>query len=119
MMSSILQLGKVPHTRKGVSLISNEFDAFLSEMLPPFGFCPSAYRRRNIRRRIVRRMESAGIHEFPRYRDLVRHDPTEREALRSLLAVTISRFFRNKEVFQVLSREVLPQLAAMLLGATD
>jgi len=106
MMSSILQLGKVPHTRKGVSLISNEFDAFLSEMLPPFGLCPSAYRRRNIRRRIVRRMESAGIHEFPRYRDLVRHDPTEREALRSLLVVTISRFFRNKEVFQVLSREV-------------
>jgi chemotaxis protein methyltransferase CheR len=112
MMSSILQLGKVPHTRKGVSLISNEFDAFLSEMLPPFGLCPSAYRRRNIRRRIVRRMESAGIHEFPRYRDLVRHDPTEREALRSLLVVTISRFFRNKEVFQVLSREVLPRLAA-------
>jgi chemotaxis protein methyltransferase CheR len=93
-------------------LLSNEFDAFLSEMLPPFGLCPSAYRRRNTRRRIVRRMESAGIHEFPRYRDLVRHDPTEREALRSLLVVTISRFFRNKEVFQLLSREVLPQLAA-------
>ncbi|MGZ9197327.1 MAG: CheR family methyltransferase, partial [Candidatus Deferrimicrobiaceae bacterium] len=79
---------------------------------PPFGLCPSAYRRRNIRRRIVRRMESAGIHEFPHYRDLVRRDPTEREALRSLLVVTISRFFRNKTVFQVLSREVLPQLAA-------
>ncbi len=39
-MSSILQLGKVPHTRKGVSLISNEFDAFLSEMLPPLWALP-------------------------------------------------------------------------------
>ena len=25
-------MGKVPHTRKGVSLISNEFDAFFSEI---------------------------------------------------------------------------------------
>jgi len=91
---------------------SNEFDEFLSEVLPPFGLCPSAHRRRNIRRRIVRRMESAGIHEFPRYRDLVQRDSSEREALRSILVVTISRFFRNARLFQVLSREILPRLAA-------
>ena len=40
-------------------------------------------------------MESAGIHDFPHYRDLVRRDSTEREMLRSLLIVTISRFFRE------------------------
>jgi chemotaxis protein methyltransferase CheR len=91
---------------------SREFDAFLSEVLPPFGLCPSAYRRRNIRRRIVRRMESAGIHEFHRYRDLLLRDSSECEALRSLLVVTISRFFRNARVFHVLSREILPRLAA-------
>ena len=93
-------------------MTSNEFDAFLSELLPPLGLCPSAHRRRNIRRRIVRRMESAGIHEFPCYLELVRRDPMEREALRSLLVVTISRFFRNWRVFQLLSREVLPRMAA-------
>ena len=91
---------------------SDEFDAFLSEVLPPIGLSPSAYRRRNIRRRIVRRMESAGIHDFPHYRDLVRRDPAEEEILRSLLIVTISRFFRNGSVFQALSREVLPRMAA-------
>lgn len=91
---------------------SDEFEAFLSEVLPSLGLCPPAHRRRNIRRRIVRRMESAGIHDFPRYRDLVRRDPAEREALRSLLVVTISRFFRNARVFRVLSREILPRLAA-------
>ncbi len=90
----------------------NEFDAFLSEVLPPLGLCPSAYRRRNIRRRIVRRMESVGIHEFHRYQDLVRGDSSEWEALRSILVVTISRFFRNARVFQFLSRVVLPCLAA-------
>jgi len=91
---------------------SNEFDAFLSEVLPPIGLSPPAYRRRNIKRRIARRMESVGIHDFQHYRDLVRRDPAEQEIFRSLLVVTISRFFRNSMVFQVLSREVLPRLAA-------
>jgi chemotaxis protein methyltransferase CheR len=91
---------------------SDEFDAFLSEVLPPIGLSPTAHRRRNIKRRIVRRMESAGIHDFPHYRERVRRDPAEQEILRSLLVVTISRFFRNSTVFQLLSREVLPRLAA-------
>ncbi len=93
-------------------MTSTEFETFLAEALPPLGLCPAACRRRNIRRRIVRRMESAGIHEFPRYADLVRGDPAEREALRSLLVVTISRFFRNANVFRLLSREILPRMAA-------
>ncbi len=93
-------------------MTSTEFEAFLAEALPPLGLCPAAHRRRNVRRRIVRRMESTGIHDFTRYADLVRRDPAEREALRSLLVVTISRFFRNSTVFRLLSREVLPRLAA-------
>ena len=90
---------------------ADEFDAFLSEALPPIGLSPSAYRRRNIKRRIIRRMESAGIHEFHRYLDLVRRDPEELEALRSILVVTISRFFRNAKLFHFMSREILPHLA--------
>ena len=94
-----------------MSLQSDEFDAFLSEALPPIGLSPSAYRRRNIKRRIVRRMESAGIHEFHRYLDLVQRNPEELEVLRSILVVTISRFFRNAKVFHYLSNEILPRLA--------
>jgi chemotaxis protein methyltransferase CheR len=111
-MSSILIPKRGPgHTIRGSTVASDEFDAFLSEVLPPIGLSPSAYRRRNIKRRIVRRMETAGIHEFHRYLDLVRHDPEELEVLRSILVVTISRFFRNAQVFHFLSREVLPRLA--------
>src|SRR3990170_1620453 len=112
MMSSILQPGNGPPAGKGVSMSSDECEAFPPAVPPPTGLSPSAYRRRNIKRRIVRRMESAGIHDFPRYRDLVRRDPAEQAILRSLLVVTISRFFRNKTVFQVLFREVLPRLAS-------
>jgi chemotaxis protein methyltransferase CheR len=89
-----------------------DFETFLAEALPFFGLFPPALRRRNIRRRVMKRMESQGFHDFRAYLSLLRRDPAEREALRPLLAVTISRFFRNRRVFETLSCQILPFLAA-------
>jgi len=89
-----------------------DFETFLDEALPPLGLFPAACRSRNIRRRVLKRMESHGVHDFHAYLVLLRRDPSEREALRSLLTVTISRFFRNRRVFETLSRHVLSALAA-------
>ncbi len=88
------------------------YEAFLEEALPPLGLDPRAHRRRGLRRRVVRRMESLGAREFPAYLERIREDPGEREVLRGLLTVTISRFFRNARVFRVLRETVLPRLAA-------
>jgi chemotaxis methyl-accepting protein methylase len=88
------------------------FEEFLAEVLPPLGLSPVAHRRRNIRRRIIRRMEAHGIHEYHRYLEHIQHNPQEMQALRALLVVTISRFFRNPRMWDVLSREVLGPLAA-------
>jgi chemotaxis protein methyltransferase CheR len=57
-------------------------------------------------------MEELGIHEFPRYLELLKRAPEEVAVLRSLLHVTITRFYRNRRVFDVLSGRVLPELAA-------
>jgi chemotaxis protein methyltransferase CheR len=57
-------------------------------------------------------MESMGIHDFRSYLSLLRRNPAECDALRSLLTVTISRFFRNRRVFETLARHVLSPLAA-------
>lgn len=89
-----------------------DFEAFLDEILPSLGLFPPALRRRNIRRRITRRMESRGIHDFRSYLSLLRGDPGEWGFLRPLLTVTISRFFRNRRVFEALAGHVLPSLAA-------
>jgi len=85
-----------------------EFETFLAEALPFFGLSPIALRRRNIRRRVTRRMESLGIHEFRAYLDLLHRSPSERELLLPLLTVTISRFFRNRRVCEALTHHVLP-----------
>lgn len=88
-----------------------EFERFLDEFLPSLGLSPAACRRKALRRRIRKRMESQGIHEFSAYLSHLRNTPHEREALRPLLTVTISRFFRNRRVFDTLSRRVLLPLA--------
>ena len=89
-----------------------DFERFLEEALPPLGLSPNALRRRNIRRRVMQRMESLGIHDFPAYLARLRETPREREALRPLLTVTISRFFRNRKVFETLATHILSPLAA-------
>lgn len=88
------------------------FEAFLAEALPPLGLHPPAHRRRNLRRRVRGRMQALGIAGFPDYLALVRRDGAEAAVLRSLLAVTVTRFFRNRTVFEALVRHVLPDLAA-------
>ena len=89
-----------------------DFETFLDEALPPLGLAPAALLRRNIRRRVVRRMESRGVHDFRSYLSLLRGEPGEWEFLRSLLTVTISRFFRNRRVFETVASHVLAPLAA-------
>lgn len=87
------------------------FEEFLEETLPPLGLSPVAHRRRNIRRRLRRRMEDLGFHEFRRYLEYLKRTPEEVGVLRSLLPVTISRFYRNRSVFDLLANRVLPELA--------
>jgi chemotaxis protein methyltransferase CheR len=87
------------------------FEEFLEEALPPLGLSPSAHRRRGIKRRLARRMESQGIHEFTRYLEFIRRTPGEARFLRALLPVTISRFFRNRQMWKVLAAGVLLPLA--------
>lgn len=89
-----------------------DFERFLAEALPSLGLSPTALRRRNIRRRVMQRMASLGVHDFQVYLALLRITPGEREALRPLLTVTISRFFRNRKVFDTLARHILAPLSA-------
>lgn len=89
-----------------------DFETFLAEALPPLGLAPAALIRRNIRRRVMRRMESVGIHDYSSYLLFLRRNPSEWDVLRPLFTVTISRFFRNRRVFDALSRHMLAPLAA-------
>jgi chemotaxis protein methyltransferase CheR len=57
-------------------------------------------------------MEALGIEGFAPYRQRLETDPQEWTVLDGLTHITISRFFRDKSIFEALERRVLPDVAA-------
>jgi two-component system CheB/CheR fusion protein len=70
----------------------------------------SRYKRSTILRRIRRRMQLRFVEEFPAYLALLREQPDEVHALAEDLLITVTSFFRDPEVFEVLETEIVPQL---------
>jgi chemotaxis protein methyltransferase CheR len=85
---------------------------FLQWSLPRLGRRWPGYRKvhRQVCRRVRRRITELGLDGFAAYRDRLSADPAEWRVLESLTNITISRFYRDREVFDGLFREVLPAL---------
>ena len=68
--------------------------------------------RRQVCRRIGRRLKALGLSGVEEYRARLESVPEEWAELDALCRVTISRFHRDRGVFEHLARSVLPELAA-------
>jgi chemotaxis methyl-accepting protein methylase len=86
------------------------FDEFLKEAVPLFGLRWRSFRRKGIKRKIERRIGERRASSFEEYLQRVRTDPEEQKHLSRILTVTISRFFRDKKVFQTIGDSILPVL---------
>jgi chemotaxis protein methyltransferase CheR len=75
--------------------------------------------RRQVCRRIDRRLNALGLPNVPAYRAYLEGHPAEWPALDALCRISISRFYRDKGVFQRLERDVLPQLARTAAARGD
>ncbi len=87
--------------------------AFLQWALPRLRMRWPGFRkvRRQVCKRITRRMNELGLEDVEEYRALLETHDEEWKRLDEYCRITISRFFRDREVFQVLQETVLPQLA--------
>jgi chemotaxis protein methyltransferase CheR len=63
-------------------------------------------------KRLNRRMRELGLSDFAGYRAQLEADPSEWRFFDDCCHITISRFFRDKGVFEVLRTQVLPAIAA-------
>lgn len=92
--------------------------ALLQWALPRLEHRWAGYRRvrRQVCRRIAARMHALGLRETAAYRSRLEAQPAEWAALRACLPVTVSRFYRDRGVFQALAQRVLPGLAGAALG---
>lgn len=67
--------------------------------------------RRQVCRRVRRRLEELGLPDCEAYRAYLAREPPEWARLDELTRITISRFHRDRGVFELLVRDVLPALA--------
>src|SRR5215475_3325543 len=70
----------------------------------------SKYKRATILRRLARRMQVTRTEDPNDYYDVLRDNPDEAQALLGDLLISVTSFFRDKEAFQILELQVIPQL---------
>jgi chemotaxis protein methyltransferase CheR len=92
--------------------------AFLQWALPQLGLRWTGYRkvRARVCKRVARRMRQLGLPDAAAYRARLEGGPAEWRALAALCPIPISRFYRDREVFDCLGAEVLPALAHAALA---
>ena len=88
--------------------------AFLQWALPRLELHWPGFRkvRRQVCKRLKQRMRELGLEDFSAYRARLEADPSEWRILDECCHITISRFFRDRGIFEVVRRQVLPAIAA-------
>jgi chemotaxis protein methyltransferase CheR len=87
--------------------------AFLQWALPRLDMRWRGFRkvRGQVCKRVKRRMRQLGLDEFSAYRERLEAEPQEWRVLDGLCHITISRFFRDRGVFETVQRLLLPAIA--------
>lgn len=94
-------------------MTSTDCVAFLQRALPRLSLRWHGFRkvRSQVCKRIRRRMERLALDDFAAYREYLQRHPQEWAVLDGFCRITISRFYRDRNVFRLLGERVLPQLA--------
>ncbi len=95
--------------------------AFLQWALPRLRMRWPGFRkvRRQVRKRLARRIRELELEGLSEYRVYLEAHPSEWTVLDSLCRITISRFFRDRAVFDALRDPLLPILAESVGGRGD
>ena len=70
------------------------------------------YKRTSLRRRIRQRMEEVGCPDYATYRAFVDANSQEFTDLLNTVLINVTSFFRDAEAWDVLSRQIVPQIIA-------
>ena len=68
------------------------------------------YKRATVLRRIERRLQVAGVQGLPAYLDYMNGHPAEANALLDDMLIGVTNFFRDRDAFETLERDVIPKL---------
>ncbi|MBW1697496.1 MAG: hypothetical protein JRH18_17755 [Deltaproteobacteria bacterium] len=80
-------------------------------LLDYLGLSWSGYRevRKGVRKRIAKHMQQLGSKDVESYIRLLDNDPKLKEQAEIMMSVSISRFFRDRKLWEVLKNRILPE----------
>lgn len=79
-----------------------------------YGIDFSYYKPNTVGRRIERRLQLCGCADLGEYLALLKQRPDEANSLYKDLLIGVTKFFRDKEAFEVLSKTIVPQILSNL-----
>ncbi len=91
----------------------DEYIAFLQRNLPGMGYRWPGFRkpRGQVIKRIARRMDELGLKGVREYEVYLHSNTAEWERLEEMCRITISRFYRDRGVFNSIRDDVMPEIA--------
>lgn len=87
-------------------------DRLVNKVLEERGLDLSQYRRPYLERRLAARLRALDIHTYRQYTDRLDHDSAEYDHLIETLTINVTEFFRDRAVWEILRRQVVPDLLA-------
>jgi two-component system CheB/CheR fusion protein len=100
----------MPPTEADEADAENALQDIIGMLLSHTGHDFRHYKRATVLRRIERRMQVRQTQTLPEYRDLLEADAGEHKALLDDMLIGVTNFFRDREAFESLERDVLPEL---------
>jgi two-component system, chemotaxis family, CheB/CheR fusion protein len=90
------------------------FEALLLYLKQSRGFDFTAYKRSSLMRRVLVRMQAAGVPTFPEYHDYLQVDPDEFTRLFNTILINVTSFFRDAPTWAAVADTIMPAMLAEL-----
>ncbi|MCK9630389.1 MAG: protein-glutamate O-methyltransferase CheR [Methanoregula sp.] len=88
----------------------DDFDALKRHIEQTLKIQCGNYKEDYIKRRLLSRMRSTNTTNHGEYLKYLKATPSELEVLRNALTINVTEFFRDNDVYEILRKEILPDL---------
>lgn len=95
-----------------------DFESFIKEAASLLDLQWRRFKRGGVKRKVERRIAELGLSTFEDYLLKIEKDPGEKSNLSQILTVTITRFLRDREVYDALENSIIPTVVENM-GAGD
>ncbi|RKS17088.1 two-component system CheB/CheR fusion protein [Pseudomonas sp. WPR_5_2] len=103
-----------PTTERDAAVAEQRLQDILQQLRVGTGHDFKHYKRATVLRRIERRLQVTAQPDLAAYYDYLQAHPEETKALLGDMLIGVTNFFRDREAFEALEREVIPNLISSL-----